>query len=231
MEEEQRILDFLSDKMTDAEKQTFLKEIEVNEDLREAVEHSRNIRNILSKDRNQFSQAIRETIDENRQEKSNSFYWIAASVSILVIFFAVYLLQTNTSTLPVLADQYLEPHKDMLTSRSGGDIQIDLSDYKKGDYKQAIVSLEKQLNVNYQSITALYLGVSYLLENDPSRANDVFAGIDKDQVVFNDDVAWYQSLALIKLNRMEEARTLLIFLVEKNTVYQKRAEELLSLME
>mgnify|MGYP001804116155 CR=1 FL=1 len=53
----------------------------------------------------------------------------------------------------------------------------------------------------------------------------------KDQVIFSDDVNWYQSLALIKLNRNEEARVLLIRLVEEQTVYRKKAEVLLSSMD
>jgi len=231
MEEEQRIMDFLSGAMTESEKQLFLKEIDSNEELKAEVEHYRHIRNMLNDDRTQFSAAVSEIISENQPIKRRPIYWVAASVSVLITLLAIYLWKQDADSVTLLADQYLEPHKDILTSRSGNEFEIDLSSYKNGNYQQAAIDLQKQLDESYQPVKALYLGISYLLSDNPNRANEVLTMIEKDQVVFSDDVNWYQSLALIKLNQMEEAKTLLNMLIEEQTIYRKKAEELLSLMD
>ncbi|MEL6558702.1 MAG: hypothetical protein AAFQ94_10995 [Bacteroidota bacterium] len=230
MEEENRILDFLSGKMTDAEKQSFLKEMEADDELKAAVNHSRIIRNMLSEDRATFSEAVMDVIHEKRAKKSKSVYWIAASLSLLLAVTIVFFWRQPSDSVLELADRYLEPHKDMLTNRADGEVQIDLSDYKNGDYELAVKSLSNQLNSQYNAVTALYLGVSYLLVDEPAKANIVFNEIDKSKIIFSDDVLWYQSLALIKMNRLEEAKSLLKLLAEQQTVYKEKSIKLMELI-
>lgn len=231
MEEERKIMDFLSDKMTEVERESFLKEMESDSKLKASVDHSRYIRNILSKDRAVFSEAVRDVIYQNKAKNKTSVYWIAASVFFLIAAFTVFIWRQQTPTLQELADSYIKPHNDILSNRAKGEVETDLSEYNNGDYQEAVKSLQRQLDSHYNEVTALYLGVSYLLADQPVKANDVFSQIDTAKVIFSDDVNWYKSLALIKLNRQKEAKALLILAIEENTVYRKKAEKLIEMIQ
>lgn len=228
MEEEEEIRDYISGFMTEPDKRAFEKRIELDTVLKKQVEHSRRIKHITDEDKKVFSNNVLTVIRKNRRKKTNNIFFVAASVSILLSMMAWYSWLQPSTPLPQLVDSYLEPFPDIVTVRSNKSALMDLSAYRAGDYEQAAQVLQKHFEVHEDSLSGLYLGVSYLLINQPTEAHAILSRIDREDLLFKADLTWYLGLSLIKIKRKEEAQVLLKELIRNKTSYASKASKLLN---
>lgn len=223
--EEENIYRFLTDKMDQEERNAFLLEIESNRELKQSVEHSRRIRNVVAKDTIKFGQDVRAVIDLNKGNPYKSL-WITATMGLVFISAIYYLFFIQTST-DNLVEKYLEPFPDIVASRSDAGLVLDLSAYNQGNYPDASSALQKQYDFHKEPLTALYLGVSYLLSNQEEKALTIFEETDLENTLLKEDFFWYKSLSLIKLNKEVEAKILLRTLKNSQTTYSSKSSRLL----
>lgn len=228
MRTEEDILRFITDKMEPAERADFAVRMESDNELKQAVEHSRRIRRITDQDVAAFSENVREVIASNRKNKKPPYMWIAASFSILVLTSVFYLLLTGSPGSDLLASDYLEPFPDIVTQRSEAHPEIDLQAYNQANYQEAINVLREQYNAEKDPLTALYLIVSLLYDDQAENALGVISEIDINTSLLKEDILWYKSLTLIKLNRSREAREVLKTLMETQSSYSTKSAQLLS---
>lgn len=226
MKEEEDILRFINGQMEMSEHTAFEEKIEQDPALRESVYHSQRLRNILDKDTQSFAANIRSVINSNKKEGSYKLLWIAASIAIFIgISFSYVLLKPGSSQ--ELVATYLEPYPDIITSRSEEGSPLDLKEYNKGNYAAAIESLERSEVSGQKPLVALYLGVSYLHTKKVAEAYKVLSQADVEQTIFYEDFLWYEGLALIAMNRENEARSKLQMLIDKQSSYSTKASEIL----
>ncbi|MEO1253329.1 MAG: hypothetical protein AAFY41_00400 [Bacteroidota bacterium] len=229
MKEEEIILRFIKGEMDPSEREAFEKRTMQDADLRESVEQSQHMLNILDKETVDFSNKVRNVIESKRKKKTPATLLIAASVSVILTI-SLYLLFSTTPTLEEKAQAYLDPYPDIVTSRSDAS-SIDLTRYNNGEYQLAIESLNKDFNENKEPIVGLYLGVSYLLIDDSNSALLIFGSVPYEGTIYQSDFIWYRSLALINLNRYPEAEKELKKLAKDSRFYAERAIELLDDLE
>ncbi|MEO9872609.1 tetratricopeptide repeat protein [Ekhidna sp.] len=229
MKEEENILRFLEGKMDAAEQEAFAQRITLEEELRESVEHSRKIKNILDEDTIEFSNNVRSVIESKRKPQSFKPLLIAASIS-AILAVSIYLLFFDTLSVEERAVSYLEPYPDVITSRAETN-PLDLSSYNSGNYEVAIESLENIFNKEKEPVIALYLGVSYLMINDAEKALSILQSMSYQNTIYKSDFVWYQSLALINLGRYSDAEKALKNLRGESQFYSGRASKLLDDLE
>jgi tetratricopeptide (TPR) repeat protein len=103
--------------------------------------------------------------------------------------------------------------------------------YRVKDFATAIDKFGKVIAIEPANETALfYCGVSYLSLPHPDVANAILnldAVLTNPQSSFVEAAIWYKALALIKDNRTEDARNLLIALTSMNGKYKSKAESVL----
>ena len=102
--------------------------------------------------------------------------------------------------------------------------------YTLGNYKMAMETFQKyEPEPKDDGYYNLYLGICYYKIGYNSIAVGHFEESMSSFKMFNDKCVakWYLSLGLLKSNRVKEAKVLLKELVNQNTLYEKKAKELL----
>ncbi|MEM9339210.1 MAG: hypothetical protein AAGA66_10815 [Bacteroidota bacterium] len=226
MEEEEEIVRFINGQMGEEERRVFNAKLSTDANLQEQVAQSRRIRNVVDQETVAFEDTVRAVIEKNRRRKAVSPFWLAACIVAMLLVGSLYYVLRPTSPV-LLAEQYLEPYPDVLTSRSA-ESSIDLTFYNKGDYRRTIALLQPLFNASKEPVTGLYLGVSYLMQGSAEEALTIFQQVDTKGTVLEKDFLWYQSLALIKLRQFDAAMEKLEILKKDSTYYSKKASNLLS---
>ncbi|MFH2095256.1 MAG: hypothetical protein ABIJ16_06110, partial [Bacteroidota bacterium] len=122
---------------------------------------------------------------------------------------------------------------DMTGGAYGGTVNdrfmIAMDLYQKKQYKEAIIRFENVIKdepTHYQAL--FYSAVSYLSENMPDKE---IKNLDKVIMIKDGNLyeaaVWYKSLALIRNDNPEPARTLLEDIIDMGGEYKGKAEEVL----
>ena len=126
--------------------------------------------------------------------------------AVLILLIPIYFIfSPQEITVKELADNLIKPYPYIVTSRAN-ETPIDLLAYKAGNYATAISVLSTSLDTENDLVARLYEGVSYLMIDEYSEALKTFDNHDLRKYQFRYDVFWYESLALIKLDRIREAK-------------------------
>jgi anti-sigma-K factor RskA len=103
--------------------------------------------------------------------------------------------------------------------------------YTKGDYQQAVASLNTLLadqTFTQRSEASLYLGVSQLALGNASEALAAFQKVSQDSYDW-ESAQWYSALALLKLGKKDEAKIIVDDIVHRSGhPHNKEAKEVFS---
>lgn len=163
---------------------------------------------------------------------NNPLLKVAASV---LLFALVGLLVFNNlpeSSPTQLADSYLTEHYAAPSVTMGDNVdelwQKAISAYKSDDFVKSATLLEDIVTKKQAKEEHLYyLGLSYLYQN-PSKANKAIANLSKVNGKYYGEAAqWYKSLALIKLDKVSDAKQILQKLVKSSDAQRKSNAQIL----
>ncbi len=100
--------------------------------------------------------------------------------------------------------------------------------YLASDYSSSIRQFN-ELIAEGQNIAEIqmFLGLSYMGEQNYQQAIDLFEDFDKEFYLFIPEVTWYLSLCYIKTGKIEEAQLLLTTLLAYDGLYHNDSNELL----
>jgi len=164
----------------------------------------------------------------------NPLLKVAASVLFFALVGLLVFRNLPESSPAQLADSYLTEHYAAPSVTMGDNVdelwQKAISAYKSDDFVKSSVLLEDiVIQKQAKEEHFYYLGLSYLYQN-PSKANKALANLDKVKGKYYGEAAtWYKSLALIKLDKIGEAKKLLQGLVKSSDAQRKsNAQELLN---
>ncbi|GAB5525515.1 MAG: hypothetical protein Roseis2KO_33870 [Roseivirga sp.] len=164
---------------------------------------------------------------ENDPRLSPKWYWLAASLIIVLVTFG-WLTQRNDSD--DIFDRYFDPYpaENRVRGESGKENQQAVFKfYEEGDYLRVIELLEKSLASETESRgQQLYLGNAYLASGQPDKAIKTFEGIEKNSSYYM-DAQWYLALSYLKNGNSSGAIIVLKSMLNERSLYASSARELL----
>lgn len=227
---QEKIDDYLLNRLPDEERLAFEKEIGENAELREQLEYTRSIREAITS-RSEMLAAMREWENDYQWEneraavahavneapcpaKKRLVYWISGVAAVLVVGLFLLLRPTGSPSVSnlnpdvILGDSF----------RGGKDYNVINDKLQQNEYEEALAYIE--------------------LEADSIRMDSIEIikdqTIDKEELEYEmilikerqDELRWLKVLALIGLNRQEEVLTLLDELRNAECDYKQQADSL-----
>jgi len=212
MNNDQHIQDYLQGKLNFEERQSFEELLQNDKTLKKDFEDYKSVQKAFK-----LNEAERLKSKLQTHEKDNSsgssfnsrsfFYAIAASVLVLIgVSFYFNFFQQD------LYGQYFETYPNVYQPVVRGSAEESTKAfmyYENQDYKSAQKAFESLLKEEDNPNIRFYYALTYLNEGDAKRANEELEALKNIEFEFQAEVIWYQSLSLIKLDRLEEAEELL----------------------
>lgn len=256
-----KIDDFVLDKMSETDKINFSKEIDSDKEKQEQLQLTKNLCNAI-KSRNTkmsfISQFNKEYNDEHRNDtkKKKIIFWISSGVSIAAVFLlGIFIINppmkdstrlSNNST-PANLEQIrpVDFHLYQESNKSFNDIVELLKQTKYEDALKLIVISEEHLTIECNKLSAKSENTSRInLDGYKVNETNVFSN-KSDSIMNNDcetnnikllekqkyDLTWLKVNTLIGLNRILEAKQILIELREVDGAYKLKADSLLNNLE
>lgn len=207
-EYQDRIDDYILDRMSDEERATFEKEMAADAELQEQVAFMQNMR-IALKSRNEKLAAMKEwendyVWQEERIVKRKWPYWVSGIAAVFVAGLMIFRTPSD-----------IDPN-GMLR---GGDSYADIDTLILNEqYQEALTRIEEEIQVNRND--------SIEFVQDSLMSKEAF---DYEMLVIKerqDNLKWQTVLALLGMNRKDEALSLLNELRKEKGPYKKDAKAL-----
>lgn len=187
------------------------------------------LRSDLEQTRREIQKKFLRSIPARRGSKL-AYYAAAALVLIAFSGFGYWMSHDPNRQL---ADEYLKPYSNTIPlSRSQSQqtlLEEAMAEYESENFALAKGKLNEFIYQNPDNLTAhLYCGISALMSNDDleSVAHLQKASYSQDTRIA-DAAEWYLALANLKLDNINEAKTILVRVVNKNGYFTDSARSLL----
>ncbi|MEO6682795.1 MAG: tetratricopeptide repeat protein [Ginsengibacter sp.] len=228
-EEFQEIEQYILNKMSREQLQSFTQRLNSDGELRNKVHYMKLLltgiqEDQLARDLNKFHDNM-QSPPKNISPKENGvnlkFLLIAASVIFLVTI-SIFLFLNNPQQEEKLYSEFYKPDSGLISSMSSSEhysFDRAMIDYKTEDYKAAIQIWDTLYTIKPGNDTLQYfLGSAYLALNQYENAITYFEKvISQENSYFVEDANWYLGLALLKINKKDQA----ISFIEKSDHPQK----------
>lgn len=229
---------YIRGEMTQAEKTSFLEQVQADAELKAelvlqeeiygALQHAGNTE--LRKKLNTFQ---REISPANQTGKiiSMRMLWRVAAV-ILIFLIPAYFLFFNTSSSDKLYKKYYVAYETSLTVRGANEAALqEIDELYNGAQYAAVLEKIHAFGITDTLPAQLLLvkGICEMEMGKDEEASETFAGIIKrNDPYFTDHALWYAALAELKTSDKENCRQLLNQLLARSKPdHEKEAEELL----
>ena len=221
---QEKIDDYLLNRLPDEERLAFEKEIGENAELREQLEYTRSIREAITS-RSEMLAAMREWENDYQWEneraavahavneaprpaKKRLVYWISGVAAVLVVGLFLLLRPTNPNPDVILGDSF----------RGGRDYNVINDKLQQKDYEEALAYIELEADsIKMDSIE--------IIKNQTIAKEE----LEYEMILIKerqDELRWLKVLALIGLNRQEEVLSLLDELRNAECDYKQQADSL-----
>jgi tetratricopeptide (TPR) repeat protein len=230
-----------SGEMSDTEKQWFLKELEVNEELRNEVDLRKHTENILKKQnvislRNKLSEIERkrnEVKNPVKMSKRPVYIKYATVLTGLIIIGGIILLPDKKLSVGEIAKQYYKAFEPPTNQRSvqslaDADFTLALEFYNTHDYNKAAMLFTRVLESKPNDMqTMLLIGVSKYEEKKYPEAKQSFGKvIDNNNNLYVDQARWYLALCYLNTGEKEKAIQLFDQISKESGSYQNDAKKI-----
>ena len=212
----------------------FKKELDLQNDLKIAFKAEG--REHLKKQLIGFEKKIHTTAEKENPSSSRfsigRILMIAASVVFLL--FAGYWFSNRGPSNDQLFAQYFVPYPNVIAPIDKSAAKVDrqgeaYQTYELKNYQEAL-RLFDRLNTKDDAVK-FYQGICYLVLNQPQQAIDHFETIrNQNSGPYSTPMYWYKALALLKLNKVEDAK-LFLETVAKNGETKKLRSQAVELLE
>ncbi|WP_339793015.1 hypothetical protein [uncultured Imperialibacter sp.] len=232
---------YLSGELSESEEEAFRQRLKAEKDLSQLFEDVRYLQKGLERAELEKAwkaiQAAEAGIVDTAPTGGGTFSWkvwlpAAASVALLVIAAWFFLLR---STEPqALYAEYFEVYPnveapiyrdssaqaDSLTAKD-----LAFRRYADEDFDMAIEIFESIQKPDEG--TLFYLGMSYLANDEATKAAAIWEPLSEEAVDYKTQVQWYLALAWLKLDKEEKAKVIFEELAESGTAYEERSRAIL----
>ena len=212
------------------EKQAFEKRLEEDAQLSTLLEELKPA--ILALKMSDLSNNLREIHLEQSSPSGGSkrfiYIGIAASISIIALFFSITFQQSNED----LFDTYFQPYPDVITKRSNANessSESGMASYSSGDYEKTIESLSSNSQLSPDQL--FYLAQAHLALKEGEKAIEILESNSFEDSKLKSQVNWYLALGYLLTENETKGKELLRTLAQGEGSYKERAEELLNRLE
>lgn len=201
------------------------------------------VRAVLNKEkRKQWEQELREdynvskgtgAIKKGRVVYMKYYKAIAVAASLAIIMYASQGLFYNQSSPSEMAMTYLESdpiqHPGLTKGAEEVEVfrQVAIGAFDERNYADAIIQFNQIENPTAED--RYFLSLSYLYNQDYNRAVEGFDYLEKEGSIYNQEINWYQSIALILKGDPAKAKAVLEKIGKSDWNYNK-ARELINAM-
>lgn len=241
---EEKIDDFLLDRMSETDRLAFEQELEKDGELANQIKVQQEILDglaVVGKD--QFKARLKRikeetfaepvTAPDNTGRNSKWIWWLVAALAIALSAFFFWKLGNNGGEDPnvIYADMF-ELYEVPVVQRDTDDRQLiqQLSRYYKEGAYQAFIDLHTTREQDLQDHPELLLslGISYLQTNRAAEAGATMAELEQSNYpAYHDHARWYRILAALQEGNVSKAEELLPRLLEdENADHHDQAKEL-----
>ena len=240
----QKILSYLYNEMTQDQRQQFENELNSDPELKKEFQLHREVdKAILTevnvKEFREKMESIHQKTFPKKETKviylQNKWYWAAASVAI--VSGSTYLtFLRNNKTPEDLYQKYYSVWQPALNTRgaiSDSDFSKVSNLFESKNYEQTIRLIE-DLSSDIQNSPNVILmkGCSLMELNKFDKALTEFGKFEtKDYTLYTETAEWYQALCYLKTLNTDKAKTTLAAIIDSNSSFTKEAEALLKKME
>ncbi len=185
-------------------------------DFTEAFLFEKEVRDtIVYKERQNIEDRLRalDNMEEKPIRKITQWWYVAASVLLLVTATWLFLDKPDRLTTNELFTNYMEPYPNIITPKVRGNIATEhrmqkaMELYDRQEYGEAANLMESVYSEEPNDSVAFYLAISYLMINKPSEAIGL---LDErtwaDESGFSSTVIqWYAGMAYLQQGEQEKA--------------------------
>ena len=229
---------YLRKELSSEEQQKLEKEIAENEELAQELKRQEMVLEHIEliEDRRMAEQVKAIHLQEMKRRRQGGRIrsirqWAAAAAVVLLLSIAGWWLWPTSNSPEQLFAQHYEAYDLTFGNRSEGDpLVLAGSSYLANDYEAAAVAFESILQDDpTQSKARFALGICHMELKQWGNAVQSFEQLVKGQdALYADNARWYWALALLKLDRAEEAASQLEILSTTNGArFQEQAIQLL----
>ncbi len=220
--------------LSEEERKEFDQKI-LNKDFKEAVEQQHSLlAGVEALEKVKLKEELKDLFAKEEANQTNGaisrpWYWIAASIVVLVGASIVY--QLTLTTPNDLYNKYYEPYPAIGVVR--GETPEDEKDeimvlYSGGEYDKVISLINDQLESgNSFDGYEIFLGNAYMGLSDFQAAIGLFEAMSEDNQYY-DDGLWFLSMCYLQEGKTEEALDNLRKVANLNTIYRSSALEIIN---
>lgn len=197
----ERIDKFLKDQMPPEENEAFLQDLNNNEELREQAQMTAlMIQELQERQAKEDSEIIEDVLKSKKKAKTiRMVRWTLSIAAMFILLFGATTLWNRPSNTEVMFNEYYTPFVYQ-PDRSGGDETI----------KKELAELYNKVGTE-KDITPIIARLQTIYDGIQSNSDDY-----ADYSYYENDIAWYLTLAYIKDNNINKAKELLQPLVDNN---------------
>ncbi|HFA48853.1 MAG TPA: hypothetical protein ENJ95_07540 [Bacteroidetes bacterium] len=238
---QEKIEKYIDGKMTAAERTAFKQALSADPELQHELTLERSAREVvkvagrtaLKKKLEQFESEIETPVRRIRPFR----YWAVAATVLALFTAGFWFFQNNKTPVPadIFADHF-EKYRNPILVRSGENItgnnwEAAIEKYAAGEYAAAAILFQKSLNEKntIKYLAHFYTGASLLAKPDADveGAISAFDEVLKSDNDYRQQAMWYKALALLKLDRVGEAKIVLQELEKINDYKKEEVREIL----
>ncbi len=236
------ILKYLSGELSQDEENSFREDLASKADLKKEFEEVSAaygfIRDqLVERDELAFKQKLLEAMDREIQPPfippSRNRTWWLSLVALAASLAIVWLVFQSPSEEERLISKYYSPDQDPVilafNQDTRGEQEEGIQYYRNEQYREAMQTLDALISETTDNkVYPLFYLLSALELDKEGEVIELILKLELEQALLPDQaISWYATLALIKLDRLEEARSVLAPLSKETGPYRSDAENLL----
>ncbi|MBR9919954.1 MAG: hypothetical protein GYB31_03885 [Bacteroidetes bacterium] len=166
---------------------------------------------------NQYFQA---DTPPKQKVKRRWLYGIAAAAVIAAVFLMTWLWAFPPTAQELYQTYAVHYPLEMTERSSGGSLAAIDKAFNSGEYASAVPLLESHLvQQRADNYALLYYGIAMMESGQVEKALNVFEFLAGGTSLYNEDAKWYRALALLKMERIEEAKEALAEIPRESSRY------------
>lgn len=139
-------------------------------------------------------------------------YWMGGLTFCALLWFGLTQFILPAQQLNQIVTTYLAPYENIVHVGKESETQLrdGMAAYDQANYEQSALFLSQSVHKKNNKAILLYLGISYLFEDETTKAIDVFEVLSLSEgTPYVNTSKWYLALAHLKNNEKEKALQLL----------------------
>ena len=231
MRMDQYIQDYISNRLSEKQRQDFVALLEKDADLERKFNEHKALQNAFKLHEAERLKNILKAHENKKSPKkfytSKPVIYSIAALFLLLVGMTVYFNLSQQDLYNQFYDTYPNVYQPIVRGNDKSDLTQAFVFYENENFSKANEMFAALLNQEYDPNVDFYYGLSLMELGNVEEAINRFNGVQQnDQFQFKSELLWFQALGLSKIEDYENALILLNQLADfdKNYMFEKRVE-------